>query len=86
MPDIEPVWLTYREAAAKVQRTRRAIQYWRARGMPMQREVRDGQRVRVVELETLQAWRREWMKHNTAHQRHLRAVLAAQARSSSDTP
>lgn len=70
--------LTYREAAKRVGRKRRAIQYWRARGMPMGWEVRDGQRVRVVEEHVLLAWWRERLKHDPVHQQRLRKLQAAQ--------
>ncbi|WP_194385351.1 hypothetical protein [Microbacterium luteum] len=70
--------LTYREAAKRVGRSRRAIQYWRARGMPMEWETRNGQRVRVVEQRTLLAWWRQRLKNDPVHQQRLRAQIAAQ--------
>jgi phage terminase Nu1 subunit (DNA packaging protein) len=71
-------WLTYREAAKLVGRKRRAIQYWRARGMPMEWQTRDGQRVRVVEKKVLQAWFRQRLKNDPVHQQRLRAAQAAE--------
>lgn len=66
--------LTYRQAAARVGRSRRAIRYWRQRGMPMTWEVRDGQRVRVVEEEVLLAWWRERLTNWPAHQYRMRKL------------
>lgn len=48
--DDEPVWLSYAEAARRVRSSDRTIRNWASQGMPMGRDVRDGQRVRVVEL------------------------------------
>ncbi|MFT4281192.1 hypothetical protein [Microbacterium sp.] len=70
--------LTYREAARRVGRKPRAIRYWRARGMPMQWEVREGQKVRVVEEDVLLAWWRERLKNDPAHQYRLRAIRRAE--------
>lgn len=80
--------LTYREAAKRVHRKRRAIQYWRARGMPMTWETRNGQRVRVVEETVLLAWFRERCLNNSALQRRIRAENASHTPTSdeSDTP
>ncbi|KTR95359.1 hypothetical protein NS220_06020 [Microbacterium testaceum] len=73
------VTLTYREAATRVHRSRRTIRHWRLHGMRMGWEVRDGQRVRVVELEVLLAWWRQRLKNDPVHQQRLRAKRAAQA-------
>ncbi len=68
--------LTYREAARRVHRTHRAIRYWRAEGMPMTWETRDGQRCRVVDEKVLLAeWRRR-MKNDPVHQGRLRKQRA----------
>lgn len=72
------VTLTYREAAKRVHRTKRCIEYWRARGMVMSWAVRDGQRVRVVEEDVLLAWWRDRMRNDPAHRYRLRAKKAAQ--------
>lgn len=68
--------LSYREAAKKVHRTKRCIEYWRARGMVMGWAVRDGQRIRVVDEEVLLAWWRERLKNDPAHRYRLRAQIA----------
>lgn len=70
--------LTYREAAARVGRSPRAIRYWRARGMVMGWDTRDGQRVRVVEEDVLLAWFRQRLQNWPAHQYRMRALLAQQ--------
>jgi hypothetical protein len=69
--------LTYREAAARVGRSPRAVRYWRARGMVMTWEVREGQRVRVVEEAVLLAWWRQRLQNWPPHQYRLRALQAA---------
>jgi len=71
--------LTYREAATRVKRSRRTIRHWRLNGMRMGWEVRDGQRVRVVELTVLLAWWRQRLKNDPVHQQRLRAKRAAEA-------
>lgn len=71
--------LTYREAADRVGRSRRTIRHWRHSGMRMGWEVRDGQRVRVVELDVLLAWWRQRLKNDPVHQQRLRAKRAADA-------
>lgn len=71
--------LSYREAAKKVHRTKRCIEYWRARGMEMGWDTRDGQRVRVVDEDVLLAWWRERLKNDPAHRYRLRALQAADA-------
>ena len=77
--------LTYREAAKRVGRSRRAIQYWRARGMPMAWETRNGQRVRVVELKVLQAWYRQRLKNDPVRQQRIRAQIAAEMEAQGQT-
>lgn len=71
--------LTYREAAARVRRSRRTIRHWRMNGMPMSWDVRDGQRVRVVEVDVLLAWWRQRLKNDPVHQQRVRAKRAAEA-------
>jgi hypothetical protein len=66
--------LTYREAARRVDRSVRAINRWRRNGMPMGWEIRDGKRVRVVELDTLLAWWRARMNAWPPHQYRLRRM------------
>lgn len=72
------VWLTYRQAAARVGRSRRAIRYWKQRGMPMTWETRDGQRVRVVDEQVLLAWWRQRLQNWPTHQYRMRALNAPQ--------
>lgn len=72
----EPVWLTYREAAARVGRKTRAIRYWRARGMPMEWATREGQRVRVVDETVLLAWWRQRLANWPPHQYRMRRLRA----------
>ncbi len=70
--------LTYREAAKRVGRSRRAIRYWRQGGMPMQWETREGQRVRVVDEQVLLSWWRQRLQNDPAHQYRLRALFGTQ--------
>jgi len=70
--------LTYREAARRVGRTRRAIRYWRQRGMPMEWEIREGQRCRVVDEEVLLAWWRKTLANDPAHQYRMRKLRTKQ--------
>ena len=70
--------LTYREAAKRVGRSRRTIRHWRLNGMRMGWEIRDGQRVRVVDETVLLAWWRERLRNWPAHQYRLRAQTAQQ--------
>lgn len=53
---------TYREAAARVQRSRRTIDRWRDEGMQMTWGIRDGQRVRLVQEDVLLAYWRASMR------------------------
>lgn len=69
--------LTYREAARLVHRSPRAIRRWRYNGMPMQWEIRDGQRCRVVDEKILRKWWRDRMKNDPVHQARLRTMFAA---------
>lgn len=68
--------LTYREAARKVKRSVRAIKRWRAQGMPMSWDIREGQRVRVVEERILLAWFRARLTAWPPHQYRLRKLRA----------
>lgn len=68
--------LSYRQAAARVGRSVRAIRYWRQRGMPMGWEMRDGQKVRVVDESVLLAWWRDRLASWPPHQYRLRRLLA----------
>lgn len=67
--------LSYREAAARVGRSRRAVQRWRRNGMPMGFEWRNGQRVRVVDEEVLLAWFWERLAADPVHQARLRKAM-----------
>lgn len=68
--------LSYRQAAARVRRSVRAIRYWRQRGMPMGWEIREGQKVRVVDESVLLAWWRDRLSAWPPHQYRLRRLLA----------
>lgn len=81
-----PQQLTYREAAKRVGRSRRTIRHWRLQGMPMDWDVRGGQRVRVVELSVLLRWWRQRLKNDPIHQQRLRVQKRARVTSSRDTP
>ncbi|ALJ20389.1 hypothetical protein AOA12_10900 [Microbacterium sp. No. 7] len=70
------VWLSYREAAHRVHRSRRTIGRWRKNGMPMSWDTRDGQRVRVVDEAVLLAWWRQRLRNDPAHRYRLRALRA----------
>lgn len=67
-------YLTYREAARLTGRSIRSINRWRRGGMPMTWESRNGQRVRVVEKTVLQAWFRQRLSSNPAHQWKMRTL------------
>ena len=71
--------LTYREAAKRVGRSRRAIRYWRQAGMPMTWETREGQRVRVVDEQVLLAWWRQRLQNWPPHQYRMRRLLEEDA-------
>lgn len=75
-------YLTYKEAAKTVRRSVRAIKRWRSNGMPMSWEVRDGQRVRVVDKAVLQEWLRARLRAWPPHQYRMRKILA----NADDTP
>lgn len=68
-------YLTYREAAKRVRRSIRSINRWRRQGMPMGWEIRDGQRVRVVDEQTLLKWWRDRLTAWPPHQYRLRKLL-----------
>lgn len=65
-------WLTYREAAAAVGRSKRAIQMWRRRGMPMSWDSRGR---RIVDETTLYIWYRKNLQAWPAHQQKLRRIM-----------
>ncbi|SDQ05077.1 hypothetical protein [Leucobacter chromiiresistens] len=65
-------WLTYREAAEQVGRSKRALQRWRRHGMPMQL---DAEGRRIVHETTLFAWYRKNLKAWPAHQAKLRRIM-----------
>lgn len=76
----EPVWLTYREAAKRVERSIRAINRWRRGGhLTMGWDERDGRRVRVIEQESLLKCFRERLQSNPAHQWRMRTEAAKRA-------
>lgn len=62
-------YLTYRQAARRVQRSTRTIKRWRRSGMRM---TFDKQGRRVVELPVLLAWWRARMTADPVHQARLR--------------
>ena len=66
-------YLSYREAAQRVGRSVRTINRWRRGGMLMTWEMRDGQRMRVVEEETLLKWHRERLMAWPTHRWRMRA-------------
>ena len=68
--------LSYRQAARRVKRSIRSINRWRRGGMPMSWEVREGQRVRVVDEETLLKWWRDRLTAWPVHQQRLRKMRA----------
>ncbi|PRI10932.1 hypothetical protein [Leucobacter massiliensis] len=65
-------WLTYREAAAKVGRSRRALQRWRRRGMPMRIDDRGR---KIVHEVVLYAWYRKNLQSWPAHQAKMRRIM-----------
>jgi len=64
-------WLTYREAARRVQRSTRAIKRWRANGMPM---TFDTAGRRIVDELVLLAWFRARLQADPVHQARMRAL------------
>lgn len=68
--------LSYRQAARRVHRSVRAIKRWRAQGMPMTWDIRDGQRLRVVDEQVLLAWWRDRLTAWPPHQYRMRKLLA----------
>lgn len=69
----EPPWLTYAEAAHRVNRSIRTINRWRRAGMPMNWDTRDGQPVRTVREDILLDWWRDRLNNWPPHQYRLRA-------------
>lgn len=76
--------LTYRQAAARVQRSPRTIRHWRQQGMPMGWDTRDGQQVRVVDEEVLLEWFRARLQAWPTHRWRMRKKLAELEQSSRD--
>lgn len=74
-----PKQLTYREAAKRIGRTTRAIRYMRQDGMPMGWDIRNGQRVRVVDEQVLLKHWRQRLKNWPPHQYRLRRARQQEA-------
>lgn len=66
-------WLTYKQAAARVNRSRRTIRRWRLNGMPM---TFDTHGRRVVDEEVLLAWWRGRLAADPIHQAKMRAQMS----------
>lgn len=81
-----PKQLTYREAAKRIGRTTRAIRYMRQDGMPMGWDIRNGQRVRVVEEKVLLKHWRQRLKNWPPHQYRLRRALQQEAAQADKEP
>lgn len=71
--------LSYREAARTVRRSVRTIKRWRSAGMTMTWEIRQGQRVRVVDEDLLFATLRDRLDAWPSHQYRLRRRRAEAA-------
>ena len=69
-------YLTYRQAAELVHRAPRTIRYWKQQGMVTILIVKEGQMVRVVEKQVLQAWFRQRLMNWPTHRWRLRKQLA----------
>lgn len=65
-------WLTYRDAAKKVGRSKRALQRWHRRGMPMSL---DDQGRKIVHEEILFAWYRKNLRSWPPHQWKMRRIM-----------
>ncbi|MBY6061613.1 WhiB family transcriptional regulator [Microbacterium esteraromaticum] len=66
--DVEPVWLTYVEAAKRVKSSTRTVKRWHREGMAMEWRTDDvGQRFRVVEESVLLSWWRDRLKASPVH-------------------
>lgn len=72
----EKTWLTYREAAKRVSSSERTVRNWASWGMQMSWAEREGQRVRVVEVEVLLAFWRQKMQENPVHFLRMRKRMA----------
>ncbi|GAB2567408.1 hypothetical protein [Leucobacter ruminantium] len=64
-------WLTYRDAAARVGRSKRALQRWHRKGMPMRTDNRGR---KIVHEVTLYAWYRKNLKAWPPHQWKMRRI------------
>ena len=64
-------WLTYQEAAAKVGRSKRALQRWHRKGMTMTLDARGR---KIVHESVLFAWYRKNLKAWPPHQWKLRRI------------
>lgn len=74
--DGEKTWLTYAEAAKRVKSSERTVRHWGQQGMPLAWAERNGQRVRVVELEVLLKFWRERMAASPVHFYRMRKRMA----------
>jgi len=68
-----PIFYTYDEAARRVGRSKRALQRWHRKGMPMHV---DHQGRKIVDEAILVAWYRHNLKTWPPHQYRLRRILA----------
>ena len=71
-------WLTYKQAAKFVGRSKGAIRLWGRQGMPLGWKTIDGQRARVVSDRVLLEWSRQKMKNSPVHQYRMRAIRRAE--------
>lgn len=69
------MWLTYREAARRVRRSKDTVRRWRRQGMPMRFDDRGR---RIVQEKVLLAWWRGRMKADPVYQARVRALLRAE--------
>lgn len=74
-----PTYLTYREAGKRVRRSVKTVKRWRRHGMSMGWDNRQGQRVRVVDEDTLLDWWRSRLNADPVHQARLRAQALQRA-------
>lgn len=80
------VWLSLRDAAARVRSTERTVKRWQAAGMVTEWRMVEGQRARFVDEDVLLAWWRDRMDASPTHQYRLRRRAAEAGRTYTPPP
>lgn len=71
-------WLTYKQAAKRIERSPRTIKLWCEQGMTRGWKTIDGQRTRVVSERVVLEWHRDKLKNSPVHQYRMRAIRRAE--------